>query len=606
MPTLTLSKASGAHAQAPSADEQVRKSSRIGTRKESEMPAPAAEDVAVMGRKLVDRLLAARDVRDGELLSEPFMHLPSRRQYPDYYVVIRRPITLSEVRTKLKQKEYPTWTDLKQDLELICTNAKRFNMRDSDIWLKARDLHSMIKDLSTSVYDEWLASHSDAGTPHPAPTDAARDSPAPARSHKITLRAPRTTTEPVKVKTASPEPTKAAATTPAEPSTPATPATPATASPSIARMGPSTSRPLMSPSVPTPTTASYVVEPRRRGAPRGKRLKVMLRWLVQSLMALQDSDGHLHVDMFMELPSRDEYPDYYQFVQQPISLAEIERKLDGKKYINPYALVSDVRLMLSNAKFYNEEGSLVWNDADALQKHLERSLIPALLAEGFTLDPHDHRQAALPPGTPGAVPPPPPSAITTPSPVPKPPIARVTSAAAVGAAPSPAPPPAAAPVPVAPVPVPPPPPTLERIAKDMSARVWPPSLAAWVAPAACQVEAVAPPAPTSPSPCVVVKVRVHLPHTTCEVQLGVDHVQRHALRLPQGAMTTEWRFCPRDTAVGEGPPPRFCVDQQALHVQWHDDEGWLVAWDVQPGMHTLEAQWPSEWDAAPLRIYLGT
>ena len=542
------------------------------------------------------------------------MRLPSRRQYPDYYVVIRRPMALSEVRTKVKQKEYPTWTDLKQDLELICTNAKRFNMRDSDIWLKARDLHSMIKDLTSSVYNEWLASRTDAGVveaPRTAtPAEPARDSPV--RSHKITLRAPRASAEAAKSKTVSPEPAKAAASPPAGPATP-TPVTPASSSPSVGQTMSGTSRPLVSLNVPTPTTPSYLLERRRRGAPRGKRLKNMLRTILDSLKTLQDRSGRLRAEMFMELPSRDEYPDYYQFVQHPISLAEIERKLDERMYINAYALVTDVRVMISNAKFYNEEGSQVWNDADALQFQLERVMIPALLAEGFTLDPNDHRQAAQPPGTPGSVPTPQqPSAVAPAPSVPQPPVARTAppppAAPAAPAAAPPAVPPAAppaAPPPMAAAPMPPPPPTLERVLKDMGARIWPPSPATWVAPVACTSAEPQPP-PDGPPPCVALEVRVHMPQATREVRLALDLMQRHALRLPPGATRTEWCFSFRDEHVRDKPRPYFCVDQQELQAEWNEEHGWIVAWDVQPGTHTLEAQWPSEWGAAPVALYVGT
>ena len=143
------------------ASEEPRKSARIVERANStEPPVPTADDVASMGRAVLERVTSERDQRDDGLLADPFFKLPSQRQYPEYYVVIRRPISLAEVRQKLKQKEYAFLQDFKQDLELMCTNAKRFNVRDSDIWLKARDLHSLVKDACAEAYDEWL-SHAD-------------------------------------------------------------------------------------------------------------------------------------------------------------------------------------------------------------------------------------------------------------------------------------------------------------------------------------------------------------------------------------------------------------------------------------------------------------
>lgn len=38
----------------------------------------------------------------GHLLSEPFWKLPSKRYYPDYYKEIKNPVSLSQIRNKLK------------------------------------------------------------------------------------------------------------------------------------------------------------------------------------------------------------------------------------------------------------------------------------------------------------------------------------------------------------------------------------------------------------------------------------------------------------------------------------------------------------------------
>jgi DNA-binding cell septation regulator SpoVG len=38
----------------------------------------------------------------GHPLSEPFWKLPSKRYYPDYYKEIKNPVSLSQIRNKLK------------------------------------------------------------------------------------------------------------------------------------------------------------------------------------------------------------------------------------------------------------------------------------------------------------------------------------------------------------------------------------------------------------------------------------------------------------------------------------------------------------------------
>jgi hypothetical protein len=84
---------------------------------------------------------------------------------------------------------------------------------------------------------------------------------------------------------------------------------------------------------------------------------------VQSLTRALSLSGTLLCEFFLELPSRVEYPDYYKVIEQPISIEEIEQKLNSKKYRNPHAMFSDLSLMVDNALRYNEDGSPVHTDA---------------------------------------------------------------------------------------------------------------------------------------------------------------------------------------------------------------------------------------------------
>lgn len=99
---------------------------------------------------------------------------------------------------------------------------------------------------------------------------------------------------------------------------------------------------------------------------------------------------------FRTLPSRLQYPDYYKVIQRPIALDSIEDKVHKKGYANPYALIAELRQMVDNAQYYNEEGSEVWEAAEQVRQYIEGTTIPTLLADGFTLDPKDMRQSALP------------------------------------------------------------------------------------------------------------------------------------------------------------------------------------------------------------------
>ena len=139
--------------------DDTRKSSRLGTPSATAIAAsadaaePGPAEIEQLGGRVLTALNDAVDSRDDTLLADPFQRLPSKRTYPEYYVTIRRPISLAEIKARLAKHEYAAWADFRHDLETMCNNAKRFNMTDSDIWLKARDLHAVIKDQCLAVYD---------------------------------------------------------------------------------------------------------------------------------------------------------------------------------------------------------------------------------------------------------------------------------------------------------------------------------------------------------------------------------------------------------------------------------------------------------------------
>ena len=70
-----------------------------------------------------------------------FMRLPSRLEWPDYYVQIKKPISLHEIRQKLDKAEYSTISEVRTDFNQIFVNAKRYNAPGSAIFLNAKHLH---------------------------------------------------------------------------------------------------------------------------------------------------------------------------------------------------------------------------------------------------------------------------------------------------------------------------------------------------------------------------------------------------------------------------------------------------------------------------------
>ncbi|XP_026580715.1 protein polybromo-1 isoform X3 [Pseudonaja textilis] len=81
----------------------------------------------------------------GQLISEPFFHLPSKKKYPDYYQQIKMPISLQQIRTKLKNHEYETLDHLECDLNLMFENAKRYNVPNSAIYKRVLKLQQVMQ-----------------------------------------------------------------------------------------------------------------------------------------------------------------------------------------------------------------------------------------------------------------------------------------------------------------------------------------------------------------------------------------------------------------------------------------------------------------------------
>lgn len=61
----------------------------------------------------------------GAPLGESLWKLPNRRFHPEYYFTITKPISMAQIRNKLKKSEYTNITDLTADLYLMIDNAKK-------------------------------------------------------------------------------------------------------------------------------------------------------------------------------------------------------------------------------------------------------------------------------------------------------------------------------------------------------------------------------------------------------------------------------------------------------------------------------------------------
>ncbi|VDO63669.1 unnamed protein product [Heligmosomoides polygyrus] len=270
-------------------------------------------------------------------LSDPFLELPSRSYYPDYFDEISRPMSLFMINKKLKRNDYKTFDELFKDFMQVFENACEYNMETSDIFIAAQKLQSLTirkaRELQPSLdLSVGLLSLNDV-TPYdkkPKTSKTAAKTPKTPKIDVDTDSDDKNATPPEKKKYRSPK-----------------------------KMRP----------ISTGMTAEHVSLPGRPG--RKSMDELMLRFR-QKLMKFWDVIYNHKVGIywpagaFMELPSSREYPDYYQVIERPIDLKIIRDKIENNKYESSLQLMEDFEVLFNNARQYNEAGSQISCDAAVL------------------------------------------------------------------------------------------------------------------------------------------------------------------------------------------------------------------------------------------------
>ncbi|UZJ52687.1 hypothetical protein CBS101457_002007 [Exobasidium rhododendri] len=405
---------------------------------------PGAEEATHKGFKLLDVLINRID-EDDTPLTVPFLALPSKIDYPDYYQLIKNPISLEQIRRRLQNRQFSSFEQVRIACETVCRNAKRYNVKGSEIYEKSRVMHQIILHVYVDLveknevqpagsiilrsdppleqqsaklarleqqskrarldYDEVegqdvvgrvsLRLKKDDDIDYEEDEDDGEGEGKVEASEEVEERQDTRTNSVVRDdggatierKTSQNNVTVAVAEEDEmEGDLSSAPNT--YEGDQEMQDGSGLDRSML--------TLSGKFDRRKRPGPRGKRLKSTLRQLVAELRVALDRSGQPITRFFLALPSRLQYPDYYKVILRPIALDSIEDRVNHKEYINPHALITDLRQMVENAQYFNEEGSEIWEAAEEVRHYVESITVPTLLADGFTLDPNDTRQSAMP------------------------------------------------------------------------------------------------------------------------------------------------------------------------------------------------------------------
>ncbi|XP_071747463.1 protein polybromo-1-like [Lepeophtheirus salmonis] len=99
----------------------------------------------------VSLLSATSEEEPQRFLSDPFKLLPSKKLYPGYYEVIKDPIDLKTIATKMQEHAYGSIVELEEDFLLMCKNAMTFNEPGSQIYRDAKSIIKLAKNKKTEL-----------------------------------------------------------------------------------------------------------------------------------------------------------------------------------------------------------------------------------------------------------------------------------------------------------------------------------------------------------------------------------------------------------------------------------------------------------------------
>ncbi|KAL1500937.1 hypothetical protein ABEB36_006353 [Hypothenemus hampei] len=122
-------------------------------------------------KKLMNIVINYTD-RDERQLSEQFMKLPNRKEYPEYYSIIKKPIDINKIMNFIDDGKYVDFGDLERDFMLLCQNAQVFNeeaslIHEDSIVLQSVFSEARIKIEADNSDDDDLKDSDDEPEPMP-------------------------------------------------------------------------------------------------------------------------------------------------------------------------------------------------------------------------------------------------------------------------------------------------------------------------------------------------------------------------------------------------------------------------------------------------------
>uniref|UniRef100_A0A8C1K859 SWI/SNF related, matrix associated, actin dependent regulator of chromatin, subfamily a, member 2 n=1 Tax=Cyprinus carpio TaxID=7962 RepID=A0A8C1K859_CYPCA len=110
--------------------EDADKAKKRRGRPPAEKLSPNPPKLTKQMNAIVDTVINYRDA-SGRQLSEVFVQLPSRKELPEYYELITKPVDFKKIKERVRNHKYRSVSDLEKDVMLLCHNAQTYNLEGS-------------------------------------------------------------------------------------------------------------------------------------------------------------------------------------------------------------------------------------------------------------------------------------------------------------------------------------------------------------------------------------------------------------------------------------------------------------------------------------------
>merc|ERR1711892_980074 len=134
-------------------------------------------------RKLIEVVMQYED-SDGRTLSEPFYKLPSRKELPDYYEVIRKPVDIAKIVQRIDDDKYEDMDALERDFMILCKNTQHYNEDGSLIFEDSIVLQSVFTNARERLEQEPDEPEEEESNPMDMDDDDSRMSSGSAKKKK--------------------------------------------------------------------------------------------------------------------------------------------------------------------------------------------------------------------------------------------------------------------------------------------------------------------------------------------------------------------------------------------------------------------------------------